>query len=121
MEVFEVLFQPVQDVQHVNTVGDIDAEVSEGVGEALHLSTVVVDAEVTLNKAPESGIDVEGTGFTVAKEVVLQDQSGVASRVTTLLVTSYRLGEMVPWIHDLTTLSIQSQAGMPMCVVSIST
>jgi hypothetical protein len=121
MEVFEVLVQPVQDVQHVNTVGDIDAEVSEGVGEALHLSIVVIDAEVTLNKAPESGIDVEGTSFTVAKEVVLQDQSGVASRVATLLVTSYRLGEMVPWIHDLMTLSIQSQAGTPMCVVSIST
>jgi hypothetical protein len=43
-EVFEVLVQPAQDVQHENVVGDIDAEVDEGVGDALHLLEVVVDA-----------------------------------------------------------------------------
>jgi hypothetical protein len=34
MEVFKVLGQPVQGVQHKNVVGDVDAEVDEGVGEA---------------------------------------------------------------------------------------
>jgi hypothetical protein len=34
MEVFKVLGQPVQGVQHKNVVGDVNAEVGEGVGEA---------------------------------------------------------------------------------------
>jgi hypothetical protein len=67
-----------------NVVGDIDVEVREGVGEALHLPIVVVDAEVALNEAPKGGIDVEGAGFAVAEEVVLQFQPGVVSRVTAM-------------------------------------
>jgi hypothetical protein len=84
-KVFEVLAQPVQDVQHENVVSDVDAEVDEGVNEALYLSIVVVDAEVTLNEAPEGGVDVEGTSFAVAKEVVIQDQPGIVSHVAALL------------------------------------
>jgi hypothetical protein len=84
-EVFEVLVQPVQDVQHENAIGDIDAEIGEGVDEALHLLTVVVDAKVALNEALEGGVDVKGAGFTVAEEVVLQCQSGVVSYVAVLL------------------------------------
>jgi hypothetical protein len=83
-EMFEVLVQPTQDVHHKNAIGDINTEVGEGVDEALYLLTVVVDTEVALNKAPEGGVDVEGTGFTVAEEVVLQCQPGVTSRVATL-------------------------------------
>jgi hypothetical protein len=67
-----------------NVVGDIDVEVREGVGEALHLPIVVVDAEVALNEAPKGGIDVEGAGFAVAEEVVLQFQPDVVSRVTAM-------------------------------------
>jgi hypothetical protein len=69
-EMFEVLVQPAQDVQHKNAIGDVDTEVGEGVGEALHLPTVVVDAEVALNEALEGGVDVEGTSFVIAEEVV---------------------------------------------------
>jgi hypothetical protein len=79
--VFEVLVQPTQDVQHENTVNDVNTEVNE----ALHLSTVVIDAKVAaLNEAPKGGIDMEGMGFMIAEEVVLQGQPGVTSRVTTL-------------------------------------
>jgi hypothetical protein len=70
-KMLKVLVQPAQDVQHENVIGDVDAEVGEGVGEALHLSTVVVDGKVALNEALKGGIDVEGAGFTVAEEVVL--------------------------------------------------
>jgi hypothetical protein len=70
--VFKVLVQPTQDVQRENTIGDIDAEVSEGVDEVLHLPTAVVDAEVALNEAPKGVVDVEGVGFTIVEEVVLQ-------------------------------------------------
>jgi hypothetical protein len=66
VKVFKVLVQPAQDIQHENTIDDVDAEVSEGVGEALHLLTVVIDVEVALNKALKGGVDVEGAGFTVA-------------------------------------------------------
>jgi hypothetical protein len=71
-KMLKVLVQPTQDVQHDNAVGDVDAEVREGVHKALHLSTVVVDAEVTLNEALEGGVDLEGEGFAVNAEVVLQ-------------------------------------------------
>jgi hypothetical protein len=73
-EVFEVLIQPAQDVQHENAIDDIDAEIGEVVVEALHLSTVVVGTEVALRKALEGGVDVEGAGFMIAEEVVLQCQ-----------------------------------------------
>jgi hypothetical protein len=84
MEMFEVLVQPAQDVQHENAIGDINVEVGEGVGKALHLPTVVVDAEVALNKALKGGVDVEGVGFVVAEKMLLQCQSGVVSHVAVL-------------------------------------
>jgi hypothetical protein len=62
----------------------VDAKVGEGVGEALHLSTVVVDTEVILNEAPEGGIDVEGAVFMVVEKVVLQGQPGIVSHVDAL-------------------------------------
>jgi hypothetical protein len=84
VEVFKVLVQSAQEVQHENAVDDIDAKVGEGVGEALHLLIVVVDAEAALNKAPEGGVDVEGSSFANAEEVVFRGQPGVASRVAML-------------------------------------
>jgi hypothetical protein len=83
-EVFKVLVQPAQDVQHENMIDDIDTEVGEGVGEALHLPTIVIDAVVALNESLEGGIDVEGMGFAVAEEVVLQSQLGIMSHVDAL-------------------------------------
>jgi hypothetical protein len=65
-------------------IGAVDAEVGEVVGETLHLSIVVIDAEVALNKALEGGVDVEGAGFMVAEEVVLQCQPGITSHGATL-------------------------------------
>jgi hypothetical protein len=81
MEGFKVLVQPMSDVQHENTVDDVNTEVSKGVDKALHLLIVVVDAKVTLNEALEGGVDVEGTGFMVANEVVLQGQLVIVGHV----------------------------------------
>jgi hypothetical protein len=72
------------DIQHENVVSDINAEVSEGVNDALHLQTVVVDAEVTLNEALDGGINVDNVGFMVTEEVVLLGQPGIASHVVML-------------------------------------
>jgi hypothetical protein len=83
-DVFKVLIQPTQDIQHENTIGNINVEVGEGVDEALHLSTVVLDTEVTLNEAPKGGVNVEGMCFIVVEEVVLQGQLGVVSHVAAL-------------------------------------
>jgi hypothetical protein len=71
VQMLEVLVPPAQDVQDENAVSDVDAEVGEGDSEALHLLTVVVDTEVAQNEAPEGGVDVEDTNFTIAEEVVL--------------------------------------------------
>jgi hypothetical protein len=84
VEVFKVLVQPTQEVQHNNTVGDIDVEVIEGVGEALHLLTVVVEAEVALNEALEGDINVEGMSFMGAEEVAFQGHPSIVSHLSTL-------------------------------------
>jgi hypothetical protein len=65
-------------------IGDVDAKVGEGVDETLHLSIVVIDTKVALNKAPNGGIDVEDASFADAEEVVIQCQPGVTSRVVAL-------------------------------------
>jgi hypothetical protein len=75
----------VTDIQHENAVGDINARVREGVDEVLHLLIVVVDAEVTLNEALRCHVDVEGAGFTVTNEVVLQCQPCIVSCMAMLL------------------------------------
>jgi hypothetical protein len=72
------------DIQHENVVSDINTEVGEGVNDALHLQTVVVDAEVTLNEALDGGINVDSVGFMVTEEVVLLGQPGIASHVVML-------------------------------------
>jgi hypothetical protein len=72
MKVFEFLVQPTQGLQHENMIRDVDTEIGKGVGEALHLLTVDIDTEVTLNEALEGGIDVEGVSLVVAEEVVLR-------------------------------------------------
>jgi hypothetical protein len=66
-------------------VNDIETEIGEGVGKALHVPTVVIDSEVTLNEALEGGIDVEGAGFMVTEEVVFEGQPGVASHMAASL------------------------------------
>jgi hypothetical protein len=57
----------------------------------------------------------------VAEEVVLQGQPGVVSIVTVLPGDVRQVREMVPQIHDLMTLSIWSQAGTLMYVMSSNT
>jgi hypothetical protein len=84
-------------------VGDIDAEVGEGVSEALHLLIVVVDAEIALNEALEGGVDVEGACFTGSVEVLLQGQPGITSRVVALSGDVLQVGgdgALDPWLDD---------------------
>jgi hypothetical protein len=83
-EVFEVHVQPVHDVQRENAVGDVDVKVGKRVDEALHLLTLVVDAEVVLNETLKGGINVEGASFTVVEELVFEGQPGVTSRLAAL-------------------------------------
>jgi hypothetical protein len=42
VKMIEVLAQPTEDVQDEDSVGNIDAEVDEGVSEALHLEAVAI-------------------------------------------------------------------------------
>jgi hypothetical protein len=70
----KVLVQSAENVQDEDAVGDVNAEVDEGVGEALHLEAVVIHVEIALNKVPEGGIDVEGTSLLISDEAILQGQ-----------------------------------------------
>jgi hypothetical protein len=47
------------------------AKVGEGIGDAFHLAAVVIEAETALDDDPELGVEVEGTGLPVAKELLL--------------------------------------------------
>jgi hypothetical protein len=67
----KVLIQPAEDVEDEDTVGDVNTEVNEGVNEALYLEAVVVHIEVTLNKVPEGGVDVEGASLPIANEAII--------------------------------------------------
>jgi hypothetical protein len=70
-KMIEVLAQPAEDVQDEDSVGNIDAEVDEGVDEALHLEAVVVHIEIALNKVLEGGLDMEGLRLLIADEAIL--------------------------------------------------
>jgi hypothetical protein len=70
-KMIEVLAQPAEDVQDEDSVGNIDAEVGEGVDEALHLEAVVVHIEIALNKVLEGGLDMEGLRLLIADEAIL--------------------------------------------------
>jgi hypothetical protein len=72
MKVIKVLVQPAENVQDEDTVRDVNAEVEEGVNEALHLQAVVIHVEIALNEVLEGGIDVEGVSLPVADEAILQ-------------------------------------------------
>jgi hypothetical protein len=73
-KMIEVLAQPAEDVQDEDSVRNIDAEVDEGVGEALHLKAVVVHIEIALNNVPEGGLDMEGTSLLIVDEAILHGQ-----------------------------------------------
>jgi hypothetical protein len=76
VKMIKVLAQPAEDVQDENPVRNIDAEINEGVDEALHLEAVVVHIEIALNKILEGGLDMEGTSHPIVDEAILQGQPG---------------------------------------------
>jgi hypothetical protein len=51
----------------------------EGVDKVLHLAAVVVDAKVALDEDLKWGVEMEGAGLTVAKELLLNGKPGVPS------------------------------------------
>jgi hypothetical protein len=84
-KMIEVLAQPVEDVQDEDSVGNIDAEVDEGVGKAFHLEAVVIHIEIALNKILEGGLDMVGTSLPIADEAILQGQPGSTGGEATLM------------------------------------
>jgi hypothetical protein len=71
-KMIEGLVQLAENVQDEGVVGDVNAEVDEGLSETLHLQAVVVHVKIALNKVPDGGIDVEGVGLLIADEAILQ-------------------------------------------------
>jgi hypothetical protein len=85
VKIVEVLVQPAENVQDEDAVGDINAEVDEGVDEALHLQAVVILVKIVLNKVLEGSIDVEGASLLVVDEAILQGQPGSVGNVAMLV------------------------------------
>jgi hypothetical protein len=79
-KMIKVLVQLTEDVEDE----DVNAEVDEGVGEALHLEAVVVQVEIALNKVSEGGVDVEGVSLPIANGAILQCQPGSTGGEATL-------------------------------------
>lgn len=65
----------------MSTVGDVFAQVTEGVRHVLELAAVVGDGEAALDEVPEGDIQVESMLITVAKELIFQGELDGASNV----------------------------------------
>jgi hypothetical protein len=79
------LVQPSEDVEDKVAVGDHMTEVTEGVGHALHLVSVVAYQEVALNEVVERGVEVKRAYLTIADELVLEREPDLARGDATLL------------------------------------
>lgn len=63
LEMVVLRIQALEKVEDVSTIGNILAEVVQGVGHVLHLATVVVDIELALLEDLELGVEVENTSL----------------------------------------------------------
>lgn len=58
---------------------------------ALRLVAILDDKEITLDEDPKGDVEVEGSGLTVVKELLLNGNSRLASSTTMLARTSDRM------------------------------
>jgi hypothetical protein len=73
-EGLQVIVASIETTQMVEdkSAGDGLVEIPKRVHYALHSAIVLSDREVTLGEEPEGGIEVEGVGLPVAKELGLE-------------------------------------------------
>lgn len=74
----ELLVEPADDVEDEVAVGDLLAEITEGVRHALEAVTVVLDGQVALDDVPKLGVEVEGSCLPVIKKLRLNGEPGGA-------------------------------------------
>jgi hypothetical protein len=73
-------------------------KVAKSVGHALHLTIVIVDAEVALDEYLDLSVEVEGTSFAIAGELTLDGKPDLSNGVAVLVddvleVDSYGIEE----------------------------
>jgi hypothetical protein len=99
----EALVQPPKDVEDEDSVVNGCAEVSQTVGHALELTTVLIDREVTLNKSMKDSIKVKSTVLMVTEKLVLDGEPAVSRHATAFpdhLVKIHRDGVADPVEDD---------------------
>jgi hypothetical protein len=76
---------PLKNVEDEGTIRHRLVEVTEGIGLALHLPTVVVDVQVTLDEVSTHDVEVESTGLTVYEELLLDGNPRLTGCATMLM------------------------------------
>jgi hypothetical protein len=85
LEMIIQLVQPLKNVEDDIAIRDYIVEVSQGVGHALHLATVVTHRELTLDEVAECGIEVKCPHFAIDDKLVLEHELDLACGDVALL------------------------------------
>jgi hypothetical protein len=101
-----------QEVQDECPVLNRLTKVSECVGHALHLATIVVDRESSLGQGAKLSVEEHGAGLAVVQELMFQPKPCNPSRDTGGCMDDIQeVAEMVLKIQETTTKSMRVQAG----------
>jgi hypothetical protein len=71
IEVVLLLVQPPKNDEGKGTIWHWLVEVVEGIDHSLHLPTIVIHVQVTLDEGPKHGIKVERRSLVIAEDVFL--------------------------------------------------
>jgi hypothetical protein len=70
----EAIGETANDVEHQRALSDGLAEITQGVRHVLEAPAVVGDRQVALAEVTELGVEMEGTGLLVPKELFLEGE-----------------------------------------------
>jgi hypothetical protein len=70
----EAIGEAANDVEHQRALSDGLAEITQGIHHVLEAPAVVGDRQVALAELAELGVEVEGTGLLVPKELFLKGE-----------------------------------------------
>ena len=68
-DVGKTLVEAMDEVEDEGAIGDYLTEVAEIIRHMLHTPVVIRGGKITLNEATELGVEVQGTGLTIAEEL----------------------------------------------------
>jgi hypothetical protein len=81
LEVIVALVEAPEKVEDERAIGDRLPKVTRGGRHVLHLAAVLNDREIPLDKGSKGGVKVESTSLTVAEELLLNGNLGLANDI----------------------------------------